>query len=581
MLTLLSRYKIIKEIGQGGFGDTYLAEDTALPVNPKCVVKHLKRNPDPNVLAISQRLFENEAKILQDLGKYDQIPALYAYFTENGEFYLVQEFVDGYDLNTEIISGKKLSEKQTIKLLQEILEILAILHQQNIIHRDIKPSNIMRRRSDGKIVLIDFGAVKEIAAFTVNSKGQTSLTVGIGTPGYMPSEQANGKPKFASDIYAVGIIGIQALTGLLPAQLEEDSTTGEIIWRNHAQVSNRFCEVLNNMVRDHFSQRYKNANEALQALIPPPNKTVVVPSTQDFPKKIIVGFGIAVALSFAGGYVINNSFSNQGSPKVSSTSQQTSEPENSLTISPTPEDTSEPENSPAISPTPEPINTNTAQEFFDRAYNKSENGDKQGAIKDYTQGISINPNVAEAYNNRGVAKSDLGDNQAAIADYNQALKINPKYANAYINRGAVYRTLGNHKAAIADYNQAIKINPNHANAYNNRGNAKSDLGDKEAAIADYNQAIKINPNYAEAYYNRGNARDLEDQQAAIVDYNQAIKINPNYAVAYYNRGFAYIILGDKQAAITDFQEAAKLYQQQGDNTWYRKALDRISELQQH
>ncbi|MFM6281016.1 MAG: protein kinase domain-containing protein, partial [Dolichospermum sp.] len=112
MLTLLSRYKIIKEIGQGGFGDTYLAEDTALPGNPKCVVKHLKRNPDPSVLAISQRLFENEAKILQDLGKYDQIPALYAYFTENGEFYLVQEFVDGYDLNTEIIPGKNLSEKQ-------------------------------------------------------------------------------------------------------------------------------------------------------------------------------------------------------------------------------------------------------------------------------------------------------------------------------------------------------------------------------------------------------------------------------------------------------------------------------------
>jgi serine/threonine-protein kinase len=172
----------------------------------------------------------------------------------------------------------------------------------------------MRRRADGKIVLIDFGAVKEIAAFTVNSKGETSLTVGIGTPGYMPSEQANGKPKFASDVYAVGIIGIQAVTGLLPAQLQEDSTTGEIIWRNHAQVSDRFAEVLNNMVRDHFSQRYKNASEALQVLNAIDNKN-------DFSTKILAGFGVAVAVSFAGGYAMNNVFSNQGDPKVTSTPQ--------------------------------------------------------------------------------------------------------------------------------------------------------------------------------------------------------------------------------------------------------------------
>jgi serine/threonine protein kinase len=178
MTTLLSRYKIIKELGEGGFGDTHLAEDTALPGNPYCVVKHLKRNPDPAASAIIQRLFEEEAKVLHNLGKHDQIPSLAAHFQEKGEFYLVQEFVDGHDLNREIIPGKKLSEKQTIELLQEILEILAVVHQKNIIHRDIKPSNIMRRRQDGKIVLIDFGAVKEIGVFTVNSKGLSQLSTG-------------------------------------------------------------------------------------------------------------------------------------------------------------------------------------------------------------------------------------------------------------------------------------------------------------------------------------------------------------------------------------------------------------------
>ncbi|BAZ79725.1 GUN4 domain-containing protein [Sphaerospermopsis kisseleviana CS-549] len=347
MTILLSRYKIIKQIGTGGFGDTHLAEDTALPGNPKCVVKHLKRNPDPGVLAISQRLFENEAKILQDLGKHDQIPALYAYFEDKGEFFLVQEFVDGHDLNQEIVLGKKLSEEKAIKLIQEILEVLSFVHQQNIIHRDIKPSNIMRRHDDGKIVLIDFGAVKEIAAFIVNSQGQTSLTVGIGTPGYMPSEQANGRPKFASDVYAVGIIGIQAVTGLLPAQLEEDSTTGEIIWRNYAQVSDRFAEVLNNMVRDHFSQRYKNTSEALQAL----NK---IENKKDFPAKILVGFGVAVAVSFAGGYAMNNVLSNQGDPKVAATSQPSVKPQTSSKETSTPQTPVKPKSSPKGTSTPQP-----------------------------------------------------------------------------------------------------------------------------------------------------------------------------------------------------------------------------------
>jgi serine/threonine protein kinase len=357
MTILLSRYKIIKQIGTGGFGDTHLAEDTALPGNPKCVVKHLKSNPDPGVLAISQRLFENEAKILQDLGKHDQIPGLYAYFEDKGEFFLVQEFVDGHDLNQEIILGKKLSEEKAIKLIQEILEVLSFVHQQNIIHRDIKPSNIMRRHDDGKIVLIDFGAVKEIAAFTVNSQGQTSLTVGIGTPGYMPSEQANGRPKFASDIYAVGIIGIQAVTGLLPAQLEEDSTTGEIIWRNYAQVSDRFAEVLNNMVCDHFSQRYKNASEALQAL----NK---IDNKKDFPTKILVGFGVAVAVSFAGGYAMNNILSNQGDPKVAATSQPLVKPKSSPKATSTSQPLVKPKSSPKATSTPQPsvkITTNKAE----------------------------------------------------------------------------------------------------------------------------------------------------------------------------------------------------------------------------
>jgi len=311
--TLRNRYQIIKFLGKGGFGHTYLAKDLDLPGHPQCVVKHLKpQNADPDLLLIAKRLFETEAQTLYKLGSlHDQIPKLSAHFEENGEFYLVQDFIAGHDLTKELIPGKKLSESYTITLLHNILEILAIVHQQKVIHRDLKPDNLMRRQ-DGKIVLIDFGAVKEISTIVVNAQGQTSLTIAIGTPGYMPSEQAKGKPRFASDIHAVGMIGIQALTGEHPFNLREDTQTGEVIWRNQAQVSNNLANVLDKMVRDNFSQRYQNADEALQAILslsrssPPPQPPPPPPPTRRGFLQL-VGFA---GVGFVGAFVIQNLLNN-------------------------------------------------------------------------------------------------------------------------------------------------------------------------------------------------------------------------------------------------------------------------------
>ncbi|BCL34326.1 protein kinase domain-containing protein [Nostoc sp. MS1] len=265
---LRNRYRILQFLGGGAFGETYLAEDLDLPNHPKFVVKQLKpKISQAEVLQVARRLFENEARYLYQLGNLSpQIPKLLAHFEENGEFYLVQEFVDGDDLSAEIIPGKKWSEQAVILLLQEILEVLVIVHQQNIIHRDIKPKNLMRRKEDGKIVLIDFGAVKEVKGLGVDTQGQVTSTIVIGSNGYMPNEQANSKPKLASDIYAVGIIGIQALLGKLPQEFQEDPKTGEIIWQTEVNVSKKLANILNKMVNYHFSQRYQSADEALQAL---------------------------------------------------------------------------------------------------------------------------------------------------------------------------------------------------------------------------------------------------------------------------------------------------------------------------
>ncbi|MCP6758916.1 MAG: protein kinase [Fischerella sp. CENA71] len=267
---LRNRYRIINKLGSGGFGDTFLAEDMDLPGNPQCVVKHLKtRNPNPEILEIAKRLFNQEAEILYRLGKrHEQIPELLAHFEENEEFYLVQEFVDGHDLTTEIIPGKQLSEAQVLKLLQEILEVLVVVHEHGVIHRDIKLQNIMRRQ-DGKIVLIDFGSVKEIKSLATNTEGEVNSTIVIGTPGYIPNEQANGKPRLCSDVYAVGMLGIQALTGIQPRKLDTDPLDGEVVWRNLVNISNDLANVLTKMVRCNFKERYQTAAEALQALQAP------------------------------------------------------------------------------------------------------------------------------------------------------------------------------------------------------------------------------------------------------------------------------------------------------------------------
>jgi eukaryotic-like serine/threonine-protein kinase len=260
--TLRNRFEIVKHLGSGGSGDTYLAIDLDLPGQPHCVVKHFHpKDPNPAVVAIAKSLFDREAEVLYQLGNdHNQIPRLFAHFNENGDFYLVQEFIDGHALTQEIVPGQRLSENVVLNLLKEILEVLSFVHENNIIHRDIKPQNLMRRYSDQKIVLIDFGSIKKIGALGAG------LTISVGTPGYMPSEQAKGKPKLCSDIYAVGMIGIQALTGLIPEQLQEDPNTGEVLWRDQVEVSDALANILDTMVSDRYNQRYQSATEALQAL---------------------------------------------------------------------------------------------------------------------------------------------------------------------------------------------------------------------------------------------------------------------------------------------------------------------------
>ncbi|MEO1134238.1 MAG: AarF/UbiB family protein, partial [Cyanobacteria bacterium J06639_1] len=211
------------------------------------------------------KLFYTEAKALRSLLKHDRIPELLAFFEDEARenFFMVQEFIPGQTLKQILKGGRRLSEPQALYLLKSVLEVLETVHAQNTIHLDIKPGNLIHRRTDRAVVLIDFGAVKQVSTQIVNDYGATVQTAAIGTPGYMPCEQSYGRPKFSSDLYALGMVVIQAVTGCHPTKLPEDPQTGEFIWRELAPVSPELVDILGTMVRYHFGQRQQSARAVL------------------------------------------------------------------------------------------------------------------------------------------------------------------------------------------------------------------------------------------------------------------------------------------------------------------------------
>lgn len=264
--TLNEKYRILRLLGTGKCGQTYLAEDIETNPTVKCVVKQFEPEAkDTLSLRKAKYLFAREVKVLQILGQCDRIPNLLDYFRQGDRFYLVHQFVEGTDLTHEL--GDRLWTPVEVKdLLKEILEIVEVAHREKVIHQDIKPSNIMRRKSDGHLMLIDFGSVKKIYHQMANAEGNTSVTAPTGTPGYMAPEQKSLKPKLASDIYAVGMIGIYALTGVEPQDIALDGDTETVQWHNLIQVDPDFTRFLDRMVSHDLNRRYLSASEALSTV---------------------------------------------------------------------------------------------------------------------------------------------------------------------------------------------------------------------------------------------------------------------------------------------------------------------------
>ncbi len=262
---LRNRYHIIRPLGGGGFGRTFLAEDRD-KLGELCVVKQLvPQLQGTSAQNKATQLFEQEAKRLQQLGEHPQIPALYAYFKEDDYLYLVQQLIVGQSLREQLDLQGAFSEQQVWELLADLLPVLQFIHERQVIHRDIKPDNIMRRQSDRRLILIDFGVSKQ---FTTSDRATLGTT--IGSFGYASSEQMNdGEAYPASDLYSLGVTCFHLLTQIPPSRLwTEYGYSWVRQWQQHLNLplSHEITAILDKLLQKDIQQRYQNVEQVLSEL---------------------------------------------------------------------------------------------------------------------------------------------------------------------------------------------------------------------------------------------------------------------------------------------------------------------------
>ncbi|OLP20356.1 hypothetical protein BST81_01075 [Leptolyngbya sp. 'hensonii'] len=569
--TLGGRYQIVRHLGGGGFGQTFLARDLHLPNQPACVVKQLKpKTSSPIALQTARSLFNKEAEVLYILGEHDRIPRLFAHFEENREFYLVQEFVEGQTLNQEIVVGNTLRASQVLEILVDVLQTLQFVHQQQVIHRDIKPSNLIRRQEDGRIVLIDFGAVKQMGIPVIENYDPTTLTIAIGSPGFTPNEQIAGKPRFSSDLYALGVLCICALTGVGSQQLREDPRTSELLWRDSVEIDPHLADVLDRMVRFDFRQRYQSAGEVLQAL-QPLIEPMILPAAEGPPAPGITPVDAEFYLVWL-------------------------ERGDELFQSQRYED--------AISAYDKVIQIRPEEylAWFKRGIVLETLNQYEQALGAYDRVIQLRPKDYLAWLKRGKVLENLHQYEEAVAAYDQVVQIQPNNYWAWCDKGRVLETLHQYEAGATAFDRAVQLKadfrvaiegrkrvlvaldqidtlyhlehyeevlvscqrltqaqPQNCHAWLMLGMALEKLQQYEQALAAYHQVVQLQPEDSMAWFNQAKVLEkLHRYQEAAMTYEQVVQLQPGHYWSWYDRGRMLEKLQQYEAAIAAFDQAVRL-----------------------
>lgn len=624
------RYQFIQALSTHQTGRTFLAADIHYPGHPKCVVRQLRlptRNPMTRKFILG--LLKKKVEVLEGIGQHEQVPSTFAAFDLNQSFYIVQEFIPGRSLQAELVVGQPWSQAAVLNFLREVLPVLAFAQDHGVVHGNLKPSKLIRHQLNNRLVVIDFGAIKAISRNIANKDStQVSELSSVGDRSYLAPEQLRNQSLFCSDHYALGMLAIQALTGLSPEELPTGQDTHQhqktmALLEGIPNLENNLSNLLARMVHPNPKLRYQKATEILSDLdrlngivppFPPSVIETVEPPLEDenpnqhsrltFKSPLGLFGGITLTLLAVAAVLIGLRI-----PQRVIANRQLREAQELAKVDP---EAAIAQYSEAIAISPqlseafagrgqlhfETGNTEAALADFttaieqapenptyvyDRANVRFAVGDIQGAIADYTEAVQQDPNFYKAYVNRGSARADWGDDKGAIEDYTKAIELandTEVKAAAYLNRCLSYSNLGEQILALDDCTQAINLRPSHELAYQNRGLVRRRLGDFQGSLQDYNIAIQIAPDSPDPYYNRGLTRQaMGDSSGAVQDYSKAIAIAPDYVFAFYDRGLLQADLGNTTAALSDLRQASQLCLDLGRTGCYEDAQYQISQLQ--
>lgn len=551
------RYRLLRKLGQGSFGETYQAEDTRNE-NKLCAIKKLAPlSTDPKTAI---RMFKREVQILSEIDHL-QIPKFIDSFTgNNSELYLVEEYIEGNRLDRELNSEENWSQEKVINFLQDILCIIKYLHGKGVIHRDIKPSNLIRRKKDNKLVLIDFGAVKIIDMPFTNDPNAPTI---VFTRGYTPSEQIEGKTSNSSDIYAVGIIAIQAFTRVHPNDLQRNSNN-RIIWRQSATMPNSgLGKILDKMIDPNPERRYQSVEEVLKDLekIKKPWRIYMI--------LVAIGLSTLGIIEIINPLIRPILYLHQG---------------NALLDSYKPEDALEYfDKILNIQP-----NTNNAAVWDGRGDALYGSGRYEGALESYKTADRLYPNNFKTLNNLGRILYKLSDYEKLQEQKNnlleQALEYHEKaltFANDKVDKaealsgqGIVFLALNKCQEASQAFDQARTETPNKPTVWHQKAQVLNYSNPKfkcfpqpeeakriyEEALAVYDRELKNNPNNLISWVDRGNVlnklkRSPEDE---LDSYEQALRRNPDFYPALIAKGIALSSLGRYNDALETYNLALRI-----------------------
>jgi tetratricopeptide (TPR) repeat protein len=625
------RYQFIQTLNTHEAGKTLLAADTHYPGHPKCVVRQLRlptRNPMTRKFILS--LLKKKVEVLEVIGQHEQVPSTFAAFDTKNSFYIVQEFIPGRSLQEEIVANHPWSQTDVLYLLKEVLPVMAFAQDHGVVHGNLKPSKLIRHQEHNRLIVLDFGSIKTISKH-VSSKStdQGSESSPEPHPLYLAPEQFRRQSLFCSDHYALGMLAIQALTGLpaekLPSGQDADLHQEIIaLLESIPRLGTNTASLLARMVHPNPQQRYQKAVDILSDLerldgLGPPASHMVVESalhpiedngvdvdnqpTRKFPHAVLGVTGALLLALVALGVLLKwpqrwmaRQHIQQGAALQAADNPEAAIAQYTQAIKLVPNhsealvergqlyfETGDTEAAltditKAIEKTP----TN-ATYLYHRANVRFGMGDVQGAIEDYTEAIANDSQFVKAYVNRGSARAAWGDDAGAIEDYTQAIALTgppETEAAAYLNRCLSHSNLGDQVLALEDCTQAINLRPSHGLAYQNRGLVRRRLGDFQGSLRDYNIAIQIDPDTPDPYYNRALTRQaMDDLPGTMQDLTKAIAIDPDHVLAIYDRGLLQADLGNITAALADLRTASQLCLDLGRTGCYEDAQYHISQLQ--